>query len=132
MKPEWIARQSSWPRGWLGEIVARVMSFETIRVNRIALELLEVGAGESVLEVGCGTGEADQVVLDIARTVAGQGYVDVGNSIGIDSQGDRCRAGVTMTVGCRRSDGMYTHREDGWKRAAGTEGAIQIRDPAKR
>ena len=56
MKPEWIARQSSRPRGWLGEIVARVMSYETIRVNRIALEHLAVGAGEAVLDVGCGHG----------------------------------------------------------------------------
>ena len=56
MKAEWIARQSSRPQGWLGQIVARVMSYETIPVNRIALDELEVDDDESVLDVGCGHG----------------------------------------------------------------------------
>ena len=55
-KPELIARQSRRPSGWLGEIVARVMAFETQPANRIAAELLAVRAGETVLEVGCGHG----------------------------------------------------------------------------
>lgn len=55
-KPELIARQSRQPSGWLGEIVARVMAFETEPVNRIALEELAVQAEEAVLEIGCGHG----------------------------------------------------------------------------
>ena len=56
MKPEWIARQSSGPSGWIGEIVARVMSFETAPANRAALETLAVQPSETVLEIGCGHG----------------------------------------------------------------------------
>ena len=55
-KPELIARQSRHPSGWLGEIVARVMAFDTARANRIAVERLGVEAGEAVLEIGCGHG----------------------------------------------------------------------------
>jgi ubiquinone/menaquinone biosynthesis C-methylase UbiE len=55
-KPELIARQSRRPSGWLGEIVARVMAFETEPANRIAIETLAVQPGEAVLEIGCGHG----------------------------------------------------------------------------
>jgi SAM-dependent methyltransferase len=55
-KPELIARQSRQPSGWLGEIVARVMAFDTAHANRIAVERLAVQGGEAVLEVGCGHG----------------------------------------------------------------------------
>jgi SAM-dependent methyltransferase len=56
-KPELIARQSRRPSGWLGEVVARVMAFETEPANRIALEHLAAQAGEAVLEIGCGHGK---------------------------------------------------------------------------
>ncbi|MEB2346121.1 MAG: class I SAM-dependent methyltransferase [Deltaproteobacteria bacterium] len=55
-KPELIARQSRLPSGWLGEIVARLMAFETEPANRIAVQELAVQPEERVLEVGCGHG----------------------------------------------------------------------------
>ncbi len=55
-KSELIARQSRAPSGWLGEIVARVMAFDTARANRIAVEQLAVQATEEVVEIGCGHG----------------------------------------------------------------------------
>lgn len=55
-KPELIARQSRRPSGWLGEIVARVMAFETEPANRVAVQELAVRSGEAVLEIGCGHG----------------------------------------------------------------------------
>jgi SAM-dependent methyltransferase len=55
-KPDFIARQSRRPSGWLGEIVARVMAFETEPINRIAMQELALRPGESLLDVGCGHG----------------------------------------------------------------------------
>jgi SAM-dependent methyltransferase len=66
-RPEFIGRQSSRPSGWLGEIVARVMAFETGPVNRIAIEKVAVQAGEAVLEIGCGHGRT------LARIAAAPG-----------------------------------------------------------
>jgi SAM-dependent methyltransferase len=55
-KSELIARQSRRPSGWLGELVARVMAYETEPANRIAAEELALRAEETVLEIGCGHG----------------------------------------------------------------------------
>lgn len=69
-KSELIARQSRRPSGWLGEIVARVMAFETAPANRIAVERLAARKGEAVLEIGCGHGRT------LARIAEGQcGFV---------------------------------------------------------
>ena len=71
MKPEWIARQSRRPSGWIGEIVARVMSLETLGVNAFALNRLPIETGASVLEVGCGHG---RTLAKLAARV-GDGFV---------------------------------------------------------
>lgn len=71
MKPEWIARQSRCPSGWIGEIVARVMSLETRAVNAFALSRLSLQAGDAVLEVGCGHG---RTLAKLAASL-GDGFV---------------------------------------------------------
>ncbi|MGH0035506.1 MAG: class I SAM-dependent methyltransferase [Myxococcota bacterium] len=53
-----IARQSRQPEGLLGEVVACAMSYDTARVNRIALEQLDPQPGEAILELGFGSGRA--------------------------------------------------------------------------
>jgi SAM-dependent methyltransferase len=73
-KSQLIARQSRQPSGWLGEIVARVMSVETAPANRMAVAQLAVQAGESVLEIGCGHG----------RTLEGIARAPFGFLAGID------------------------------------------------
>ncbi|HEY8154098.1 MAG TPA: class I SAM-dependent methyltransferase [Myxococcota bacterium] len=74
-KPELIARQSRRPSGWLGEIVGRVMAFDTARANRVAAQQLAVQAGEAVLEIGCGHG----------RTLARIAQAPCGFLAGIDA-----------------------------------------------
>ena len=73
-KSELIARQSRRPMGWLGEIVGRVMAFDTARANQVAAERLALRAGEAVLEIGCGHG----------RTLAGLAEAPCAYLAGID------------------------------------------------
>lgn len=65
MKSEEIARQSRRPSGWLGEIVGRVMAFETASANEVAAERLGLRENESILEIGCGHG---RTLARLART----------------------------------------------------------------
>lgn len=55
-KPLFIARQGRRPSGLLGHVVARVMAKETAAENDVALELLQVEADDTVLEIGSGHG----------------------------------------------------------------------------
>lgn len=57
-KPEFIARQSRRPTGLLGGIVARVMACETRTENARALQLVDLQDGDSLIDIGCGHGEA--------------------------------------------------------------------------
>jgi ubiquinone/menaquinone biosynthesis C-methylase UbiE len=66
-RPEWIARQSSHPRGLVGRVLARIMASETALVNKHALELLHIRPTDRVLEVGCGHGRTIARAASIAR-----------------------------------------------------------------
>ena len=57
-RPEFIARQSRRPSGWLGRIIGRIMAHETADANRVALDLLELERSDRLLDVGCGHGAA--------------------------------------------------------------------------
>lgn len=57
-RPEFIARQSSCPSGWLGGVIARIMARETTVENALALRLLDPGPQDTVLEIGFGHGSA--------------------------------------------------------------------------
>jgi len=71
MKPLWIARQSRLPAGWAGEVVARVMAWDTRSANDFALAQLPVEPDHAVLEIGCGAG---RTLAELARRAA-DGFV---------------------------------------------------------
>jgi len=65
VKPPWrwrlahyLNRQASCPQGAFGRLLGVIWTLENRRVNRVALELLDIQKGDRVLEVGCGPGWA--------------------------------------------------------------------------
>jgi ubiquinone/menaquinone biosynthesis C-methylase UbiE len=70
-RPDFIARQGRRPSGLLGELVARIMAHETAEANRIALDLLDLQAGDRFLDVGFGAGQA----LAAAGRVVTRGFL---------------------------------------------------------
>jgi SAM-dependent methyltransferase len=62
-RPEFIARQSSCPSGWLGRVIARIMARETTVENTRALKLLDPRPEDVVLEIGFGHG---RVIAELA------------------------------------------------------------------
>jgi ubiquinone/menaquinone biosynthesis C-methylase UbiE len=105
-RPEFIARQSRCPTGLLGRVIGHIMERETAAANDAALTLLELQAGDRVLEVGFGHGRT------IARAAAA---VDHGVVAGIDPSEEmarmatrRCRRLVDAgRVRLARADGMH-------------------------
>jgi SAM-dependent methyltransferase len=55
-RPDFIAKQSAFARGFLGRLIARIMARETYADNARAVELLGISAGDRVIDIGCGPG----------------------------------------------------------------------------
>lgn len=70
-RPDFIARQSRCPSGFLGRVIGYIMSFETAAANDAALRLVAPKPGEKVLEVGFGPGRA----IERAAALVGDGFV---------------------------------------------------------
>lgn len=68
-----LARQLSNPTGFAGRLVGRMMKMANREPTRIAVEALAIQPGESVLDLGCGPGQAAAFMLPFARpgTVTG-------------------------------------------------------------
>jgi ubiquinone/menaquinone biosynthesis C-methylase UbiE len=81
-RPEFIARQSSRPRGMIGRLLGHVMAIETASLNSEALGLLALQPSDRVLEVGFGHGRT----IRLAAAQVPQGFV-----AGVDVSGDMVR-----------------------------------------
>ena len=81
-RPEFIARQSSRPRGIIGRFLGRIMAIETASLNSEALGLLALQASDHLLEVGFGHGRT----IRLAAAQVPQGFV-----AGVDVSEDMVR-----------------------------------------
>jgi len=81
-RPEFIARQSSRPRGMIGRLLGHVMAIETASLNSEALALLALQPSVRVLEVGFGHGRT----IRLAAAQVPQGFV-----LGVDVSRDMVR-----------------------------------------
>jgi ubiquinone/menaquinone biosynthesis C-methylase UbiE len=70
-RPEFIARQSRCPSGFLGRALGLIMSFETAAANDKALKALDLQPADWVLEVGFGHGRT----IGRAATMVPRGFV---------------------------------------------------------
>ena len=82
------------PRGSLGRLAGWIMARENVRVNRLVVELLGIGAEDHVIEIGCGPGVA---LADAAKRASH------GLAVGVDPSGimvaqakRRCRAAIRV------------------------------------
>ena len=81
-RPEFIARQSSRPRGLVGRLLGHVMAIETASLNSEALGLLALQPSDRLLEVGFGHGRT----IRLAAAQVPQGFV-----AGVDVSEDMVR-----------------------------------------
>lgn len=81
-RPEFIARQSGQPSGFLGKFIAAVMERETEETNQQAIALLDIQQGDRVLDVGAGSG----LSLGMLAAITGNGL-----AVGVDHSSVMCR-----------------------------------------
>ena len=81
-RPEFIARQSSRPRGMIGRLLGHVIAIETASLNREALGLLALQPSDRALEVGFGHGRT----IRLAAAQVPQEFV-----VGVDVSRDMVR-----------------------------------------
>ena len=74
-RPEFLARQSAYPTGFVGWILAHIMAAETAAANEHTIALAALSGHERVLEVGCGHGRA---IARIAKALT------TGRIVGLD------------------------------------------------
>lgn len=74
-RPEFIARQSKAPRGFLGWLIGSIMAEETKALNADVINTLQLAATDRVLEVGSGHG---RTLLEAAKRLP------AGQIVGID------------------------------------------------
>ncbi len=68
-RPRFIAEQARHARGWLGCLIAFIMARETWAENQRAIDALDVGASDRVIDIGCGHGRSLGALA--ARTTGG-------------------------------------------------------------
>jgi arsenite methyltransferase len=71
MRPRFIARQFSHPRGVLGRLIMRMMNRRNARLNAFAVQQLAIRPTDRVLEIGFGGGLALPFLLEHAAFTAG-------------------------------------------------------------
>jgi ubiquinone/menaquinone biosynthesis C-methylase UbiE len=108
-------QQFSLPTGWLGRIAGWFMAAENRRMNQMAIEWLDVGPQDDVLEVGFGPGHAIELLATNtkARSICGVDPSPVMVRQAIARNQEAVDAGrVRLTVGNVESlpfrDGQFT------------------------
>jgi len=65
-KKTWLTRQFGHPTGLLGRIMGHLMALEHRKLNRVAVDLLDVQPDDRVLEIGYGPGTAIAMLAERA------------------------------------------------------------------
>jgi arsenite methyltransferase len=71
MLRQYLSRQAARPHGTGGRLLARLWLAETAAVNDIAIDILEPGVGEHILEIGFGPGRTIARLVTAGATVTG-------------------------------------------------------------